>query len=72
MAVIAQNERIDPAKGCRPRSEHDSEAEQPVQGRTDAEIHQILHQDVTRVLSPGKTSFTHGESSLHKENQGSA
>ena len=69
MAVILHDKGIDPAEERGAGSEHDAVAEKPVQRRADAEIHQILHQDIAGVLGPGKTRLTHGKSSLHEEDK---
>ena len=68
-AVFLHDEGINPSEQRRARSEHDPEARQPVQRRADAKVHQVLHQDIARVLCPGKSGFTHGKSRLHEENQ---
>ena len=49
--------------------EHNPETEQPVQRGSDAEVHQVLHQDIACILGPGKAGFTHGKSGLHEEDQ---
>ena len=67
MTVIPQDEGIDPAKGRRARAKHDAKAEQPVQRRADAKIHQVFHQDVAGVFGPGKACLAHGKARLHEE-----
>ncbi len=37
--------------------------------RTDTKIHQVLHQDIPRILSPCKTRLHHGKAGLHPEYQ---
>ena len=54
----------------RPRaSEHQAEAQQPEDGRADAEVHQVLHQNIARVFCPGKSRLTHGKAGLHEKDQ---
>ena len=48
-------------------SHHQSEAQQNEHNRSDAEVHQVLHNDVTCILSSGKACFNHCKSCLHKE-----
>mgnify|MGYP000485069468 CR=1 FL=1 len=66
MAVIALNEGIETADQCAGAAEHQAEADEPVTGRADAEIHHVFHQDVAGVLCPGEASFAQGESGLHE------
>ena len=53
----------DPTESRRARAEHDAKAHQPVQRRADAEVHQVLHQDVARVLRPREARFARREAS---------
>ena len=36
---------------------------------SDAEVHQVLHQDIARVFGAGESGFHHGEARLHPEDQ---
>ena len=56
VGVVLHDEGVDPAEGRRARAEHDAEAEQPVQRRADAEVHQVLHQDNTSA-APSSTQI---------------
>ena len=49
--------------------EHQAEAQQPVDRRADAEVHQVLHENVARVLGPGEAGLAHGEARLHQKDQ---
>ena len=71
-AVIPHDQGIDGAEQGGAAAEHDAEAHQPETGRTDTEVHQILHQDISRVFRPCKACLTHGEAGLHKEHQSCA
>ena len=51
------------------RSEHQGRSADKPHDRSDAEIHQVLHDDVPSVLGSGKTGFAHGESCLHPEDE---
>ena len=57
VAVIALNEGIETADQCAGAAEHQAEADEPVTGRADAEIHHVFHQDVAGVLCPGEAGF---------------
>ena len=70
MAVILHNHRVDPAEQLCSRSEHNAETNKPETGRTDAEVHQVFHQNIAGVLGSGKSGLTHGKTCLHKEHQG--
>ena len=72
VAVIAHNQRVNGAKQGGAAAEHNAEAHQPEAGRADAEVHQVLHQDVACVFRTGKARLTQGETRLHEEHQGSA
>jgi len=45
------------------------EANQDEHHCADAEVHQVLHQDVARVLRAGEAGFDHCEACLHPENE---
>ena len=47
-------------------------ADQNKYNRTNAEVHQVLHQDVAGILGPGKASLHHGKACLHPENKSRA
>ena len=49
-----------------------TKADQDKHHRADAEIHQVLHNDVSRILRPGKSCLDHRKSGLHPEHQRSA
>ena len=49
--------------------EHQAESQQPVDRRADAEVHQVLHQNIACVLGPGKSRLTHGKAGLHEKDQ---
>ena len=66
MAVIALNEGIKAADQCAGAAEHQAEADEPVAGRADAEIHHVFHQDVAGILCPGEAGLAQGESGLHE------
>ena len=53
-------------------SKHQRSAAYEPHDRADAEIHQVLHDDVAGVLCPGETSLAHCESGLHPEDEGSS
>ena len=57
VAVIALNEGIETADQCAGAAEHQAEADEPVTGRADAEIHHVFHQDVAGILCPGEAGF---------------
>ena len=56
--VGASNQRIQASDNGSCASEHQAEAYQPVAGRSDAEVHHVLHQDVAGVLGPRQTGLT--------------
>ena len=66
MRIITLNERVEPADESAGAAEHQAEADEPVAGRADAEIHHVFHQDVAGVLCPGEAGFAQGESGLHE------
>ena len=70
--VIAPDQGIKAADEGSRAAEHDAEAHQPVDGRADAEVHQVLHQDVAGVFGPGQTRFTQGKARLHEKHHGRA
>jgi hypothetical protein len=51
---------------------HNAVAQQHKDYRSDAKIHQVLHDDVARVLGPGETGFHGGKPALHEEHQNRA
>ena len=51
---------------------HDAVAQQTEDHSADAEVHQVLHDNVAGVLGPGKAAFRRGEARLHKEHQNRA
>ena len=69
--VKSPDHGIQTADQRRGASEHESEADQPVAGCSDTEIHHIFHQDISGVLGPGQTCFTEREARLHEIDQGS-
>ena len=66
MAVIALNERVEAADQCAGAAEHQAKADDPVARGADAEVHHILHQNITGVLGTGETGFAQGEARLHE------
>ena len=54
------------------RPHHQPVAEQEEHHRPDAEIHQVFHNDVPRVLRPGKAGFHHSKAALHKKHENRA
>ena len=54
------------------RPHHQPIAEQEEHHRPDAEIHQVFHNDVPRVLGPGKAGFHHSKAALHKKHENRA
>ena len=54
------------ADQCAGAAEHQAKADDPVARGADAEVHHILHQNITGVLGTGETGFTQGEARLHK------
>ena len=66
MAVIALNERVEAADQCAGAAEHQAKADDPVARSADAEVHHILHQNITGVLGTGETGFAQGEARLHE------
>ena len=50
-------------------AEHKAEAEEEEQERAEHKVDKVLHQDVHRVLTACKTSFTQRKAWLHPENQ---
>jgi len=69
MAVILHNHGVKPAEQAGARAEHNAEADEPEAGGADAEVHQVLHQDVAGVFGPGEACFAHGEACLHEKDQ---
>ena len=51
---------------------HQTVAEKNKNNGADAEVHQILHDDVAGVLCPGKARLDHGKPALHEEHQNCA
>ena len=47
-------------------------ADQNKHDRTDAEVHQVLHQYIAGVFRPGKAGLHHGKAGLHPEHKGCA
>ena len=68
-AVILADHGVDPAEQRCARAEHYAEAKQPEAGRTDAEVHQILHQDIACIFGPCEARLTHGKARLHEKHQ---
>ena len=66
MAVIALNEGIEAADQCAGAAEHQAKADDPVARGADAEVHHILHQNITGVLGTGETGLAQSESGLHE------
>ena len=50
-------------------AEHEAEAHEPEEHRTDHEVHEILEEYVRRVLAPRKTGLTQREAGLHEEHE---
>ena len=71
-AVILGDAGIQPAHDRASRAEHNAEAEQPEAWRANAEVHQILHQDVAGVLRPREAGLAQGKARLHEEDHCSA
>ena len=69
VAVIALNERIEPADQRACAAEHQAEADDPVARCADAEVHQVFHQDVAGVFGAGKARLTQRKTGLHKVDQ---
>ena len=72
VGIVAQNKGVEAADDGAGTAEHEAEAQNPVGGGTDAEVHQVFHQDVAGVLGTGEARLAHGETGLHKEDQGRA
>ena len=72
VGVVASDKGIKPADNGAGPAEHETEAQNPVGGGADAEVHQILHQNIAGVLGPGEARLAHGEAGLHEEDQGRA
>ena len=51
---------------------HQAIAETNKNNGADAEVHQVLHDDVAGVLCSGKARFNHGKPALHEEHQNCA
>ena len=51
---------------------HQTVTEEDKDNGPDAEVHQILHDDVARVLRTGEAGLHHGKAALHEENQNRA
>ena len=51
---------------------HQAEAQENEHHGPDAEVHQVFHDDVARVLGPGEAGLDHGKAGLHKEHKGGA
>ena len=49
--------------------EHEGVADGPERQHADGEVHEVLHQDVGRVLGAGEARFEHREAGLHQEDQ---
>ena len=69
VAVVLHNHGVKPAEQAGACTEHDAEAHQPEAGGADAEVHQVLHQDVAGVFGTGEACFAHGEACLHEKDQ---
>ena len=69
VAVIALNERIEPADQRACAAEHQAEADDPVARCADAEVHHVFHQDVAGVFGAGKARLTQRKTGLHKVDQ---
>jgi len=50
-------------------TKHQTETKHPKNDRTKGDVHQVFHDNVTNIFSPGKTGLNHGKTCLHKENQ---
>ena len=64
--VATLDERVEAADEGARAAEHDAEAEDPEYRGADAEVHEVLHQDVAGVLRAGKTGLAQREASLHE------
>ena len=65
--VLSTNQWVKGSYDGRTASKHQPKPCQPEGRCADAEIHQVLHQNISCILCPGKSGFTHGESRLHEE-----
>ena len=65
--VAALDERIKTADEGAGARKHHTEADQPVAGRADTEVHHILHQNIAGILGTGQARFAKGEACLHEE-----
>ena len=67
--VVPLDHRVQAADQGPAAGEHQAEAQQPVDRRADAEVHEIFHEDVACVLGPGEAGLAHGEARLHQKDQ---
>ena len=70
VTVVPKDQGVQPANDGAAGTEHQAEAYQPEARRTDAEVHQVFHQNVAGIFRSRKACLTHGKASLHKIHQG--
>ena len=68
-AVIAQDERVEPADQRAVPREHDAEACQPKGNGAEGKIHQVFHDDVARIFGACQAGLHHRKARLHEEYQ---
>jgi len=70
MEHITRDQKLDRANQA-PNGipEHNREADDPEYDRSDGEVHQVLHDDITGIFRTGKAGFHHGKACLHEEYQ---
>ena len=64
--IIAADKEIQPADERPGARKHQPEADEPITGCADAEIHHVLHQDIAGIFRAGKPCFTKRETRLHE------
>ena len=67
--IVALDHGVQPAHQRAAAGKHQTEAQKPVGGRSDGEVHQVLHQDVAGVFGPGEAGLTHGKARLHRKDE---
>ena len=70
--IGSADQRIESSDDRTGAGKHNAEANQPVDGGSDTEVHQVFHNNVSGVFCPGHTCFAESKASLHEENHGSA
>ena len=67
--IVPSDEGVQPSDDGPGPGKHQSKAQKPVSRCANAEVHEVLHQDIAGVLGSGKACLAHGEARLHQEDQ---